>query len=120
MEVSDRLHPRGKISEGPGADRNALKTRKSPVSAGNYSTNPPSSASILVIFVEKQCAKETVYRQERVVTGQYSIILFTCMAQIPFKKPVLGNPFVAACKISHNINICVSAKILHSFPTSCM
>jgi len=51
-----------------------LWRRKNPVSAGNYNTNLPSSASILVIYVEKQCAKETVYRQVRVVTGLYSII----------------------------------------------
>jgi hypothetical protein len=57
--------------------------RKSLVSAGNYNMNLPSSAGILVIHVEKQCAKETVYRQARVVTGQYNIILFTCMVQIP-------------------------------------
>lgn len=66
----------------PRGVRNALKMRKSLVSAGNYNTNPPSSASILVIYDEKQCAKETVYRQARVVTRQYNIVLFTCIVQI--------------------------------------
>lgn len=75
---------------GPGADRNALKTRKSLVSARNYNTNPPSSPSILVTYNEKQCAKETVYRQARVVTGQYNIVLFTCMVQIPLNNLCWG------------------------------
>jgi hypothetical protein len=75
---------------GPGEDRNTLETRKSHVSAGNYNTNLPSSADILVIYDDTQCAKENVYRQAKVVTGQYNIILFICMVQIPLNNLYWG------------------------------
>jgi hypothetical protein len=67
-----------------------LWKRENLVSARNYNTNLPSSAGILVIYVEKQCAKETVYRQVRVVTGQYNIIVFTCKVQIPLNNLYWG------------------------------
>lgn len=104
----------------PGADRNALKTRKSLVSAGNYNTNPPSSASILVTYDEKECAKETVYRQAREVTGQYNIVLFTCMVQILLNNLCWGILLWLHAKYHRIKTFAFSARILHLFPASCM